>query len=113
MDVTSRPASRHSSRAVRASITARERSRLDSHSARQGRPSIAIVATREGTSAETAALGEQINSVYADAKAVGSLVTEPDRGRSTEWDDEGRGKTEPKDWWANFWATQEGATRKE
>jgi hypothetical protein len=58
------------------------------------------------------AIAAQIESVYADAKAVGSLVVEPDRGRSTEWDDEGNGKTEPKDWWQNFWKQQEAATGK-
>jgi len=61
---------------------------------------------------EMKALADQIESVYADAKAVGSLVTEPDRGRSTEWDDEGRGKAEPEDWWERFWKTQEAATGK-
>jgi hypothetical protein len=61
---------------------------------------------------EMKALADQIASVYADARAVGSLVTEPDRGRSTEWDDEGKGKGEPADWWAHFWATQEAETGK-
>jgi hypothetical protein len=61
---------------------------------------------------EMKALADQIAAVYTDAKAVGSLVTEPDRGRSTEWDDEGRGKTQPKDWWDQFWKTQESATGK-
>lgn len=75
-------------------------------------------ATSDGvvTAPEMAALARQITSVYADAKAIGSLVCDPDRGRSTEWDDEGRGKAEPKDWWENFWSTQEaatGATREE
>jgi len=64
------------------------------------------------SAAEMKVLADQIASVYADAKAVGSLVTEPDRGRSTEWDDEGLGKTEPKDWWDRFWTTQEAATGK-
>jgi hypothetical protein len=58
------------------------------------------------------AIADQIEAVYKDAKAVGSLVTEPDRGRSTEWDDEGHGKAEPKDWWERFWQTQEAATGK-
>lgn len=61
---------------------------------------------------EMKAIADQIGAVYTDAKAVGSLVTEPDRGRSTEWDDEGRGKAEPKDWWEQFWKTQESATGK-
>ncbi len=64
------------------------------------------------SAAEMTAIAAQIEAVYADAKAVGSLVTEPDRGRSTEWDDDGRGKTEPKDWWEQFWRTQEAATGK-
>ncbi len=64
------------------------------------------------SAAEMKALADQIASVYKDAKAVGSLVTDPDRGRSTEWDDEGRGKAEPKDWWEQFWKTQEAATGK-
>jgi len=61
---------------------------------------------------EMTAIANQIAAVYTDAKAVGSLVTEPDRGRSTEWDDEGRGKTEPNDWWERFWTRQEAATGK-
>jgi hypothetical protein len=71
-------------------------------------------ATSSGSidASEMNALADQIASVYADARAVGSLVTEPDRGRSTEWDDEGNGKSAPADWWATFWATQEGATGK-
>ncbi|HSD89053.1 MAG TPA: hypothetical protein VLB44_16105 [Kofleriaceae bacterium] len=64
------------------------------------------------TAGEMKAIAEQIEAVYADSKAVGSLVTEPDRGRATEWDDEGHGKTEPKDWWERFWRTQETATGK-
>jgi hypothetical protein len=58
------------------------------------------------------ALADQIDAVYADAKAIGSLVAEADRGRSTEWDDGGAGKTPPADWWETFWATQEAATGK-
>ncbi|MBL0214060.1 MAG: hypothetical protein IPQ07_09255 [Myxococcales bacterium] len=64
------------------------------------------------SASEMKALADQIASVYKDAKAVGSLVTDPDRGRSTEWDDDGRGKAEPKDWWEQFWKTQEAATGK-
>jgi hypothetical protein len=64
------------------------------------------------TAAEIRAIAEQIETVYKDAKAVGSLVTEPDKGRSTEWDDAGAGKKEPADWWQTFWATQEMATGK-
>lgn len=61
---------------------------------------------------EMTALADQIASVYTDAKAVGSLVCDPDRGRSTEWDDDGHGRTEPKNWWETFWTTQETATGK-
>jgi len=64
------------------------------------------------TEREMQAIADQIASVYADASAVGSLVTDPDRGRSTEWDDEGRGKAEPSDWWERFWQKQEAATGK-
>lgn len=64
------------------------------------------------SAAEMKVLADQIGAVYADAKAVGSLVTDPDSGRSTEWDDEGKGKTEPADWWERFWQTQEAATGK-
>lgn len=56
------------------------------------------------------ALAEQIEGVYRDAKSVGSLVLDPDRGRSTEWDDEGRGKAEPADFWETFWKKQEALT---
>ena len=71
-------------------------------------------ATDTGTvsSAEMKALADQVAAVYADAKAIGSLVCDPDSGRSTEWDDEGQGKTEPADWWARFWEKQEAATGK-
>ncbi|HTL37187.1 MAG TPA: hypothetical protein VL326_28825 [Kofleriaceae bacterium] len=64
------------------------------------------------TAADINAIASQIEAVYRDAKAVGSLVTEPDKGRSTEWDDGGNGKKEPADWWQTFWATQEAATGK-
>ena len=64
------------------------------------------------TAAEMKVIAAQIEGVYKDAKAVGSLVCDPDRGRSTEWDDEGKGKTEPKDWWEQFWKKQEAATGK-
>lgn len=64
------------------------------------------------TAAEIEAISEQIEAVYRDAKAVGSLVTEPDKGRSTEWDDEGNGKKQPADWWQRFWESQEAATGK-
>ena len=37
------------------------------------------------SAADMTGIAEQITEIYADARAVGSLVTEPDRGRSTEW----------------------------
>ncbi|MBA3462369.1 MAG: hypothetical protein H0T46_20575 [Deltaproteobacteria bacterium] len=64
------------------------------------------------TAADMQVIADQITAVYKDAKAVGSLVCDPDKGRSTEWDDNGLGKTEPKDWWETFWKTQESATGK-
>jgi hypothetical protein len=71
-------------------------------------------ATADGvmTAADMQLIAAQIEGVYKDAKAVGSLVVEPDRGRSTEWDDEGKGKTQPADWWEQFWKQQEAATGK-
>lgn len=48
-------------------------------------------------------IAEQIGRVHADAKYVGSLVTDTDTGRSTEWDPKGAVK-QPADWWDNFWA---------
>ena len=62
--------------------------------------------------ADVQEIASQIERIYVDAKAVGSLVTEADHGRSTEWDDEGEGKAEPADWWPMFWDRQEKATGK-
>lgn len=64
------------------------------------------------SAADVQAIATQIERIYADAKAVGSLVTDADRGRSTEWDVEGAGKAEPADWWPAFWVRQEAATGK-
>jgi len=50
-----------------------------------------------------------IDGVYADAHASGSLVF-ADEGRSTAWDDEGKGKAMPSDWFEGFWARREAAT---
>ncbi|MCB9679251.1 MAG: hypothetical protein H6737_29375 [Alphaproteobacteria bacterium] len=61
--------------------------------------------------ADLAEIAEAIRAIYADAKASGSLVM-GSTGRSTEWDDEGRGKAEPPDWWARFWAKREAVTGK-
>lgn len=43
---------------------------------------------------------EQIDRVYADADYVGSLVTQGDTGRPTEYDGP---KEEPPNWWDVFW----------
>ena len=59
---------------------------------------------------DVAELAAQIEGIYANAKAVGSLVLDPDEGRSTEWDDEGKGKKEPADFWEKFWKKQEALT---
>lgn len=48
-------------------------------------------------------LGAQIERVYADADAVGSLVCDGAGGRVTAWDDEGAGKRQPPGWWGAFW----------
>lgn len=48
-------------------------------------------------------IGAQLERAYADASAVGSLVTGGDAGRVTAWDDEGAGKREPPRWWGGFW----------
>lgn len=55
------------------------------------------------TAEDMTAIAAQIEKVYADAKYVGSLVTDLNTGRSTEWDPAGAVK-EPGDWWDNFWA---------
>lgn len=48
-------------------------------------------------------IAAQIERVYADARSVGSLVTDGDTGRPTEWDDQGEGKLRPPRWWGQFW----------
>ncbi|HMP03296.1 MAG TPA: hypothetical protein PKD86_15285 [Gemmatales bacterium] len=49
----------------------------------------------------------QINQVYAKADAVGSLVTQGDTGRVTEYTGP---KSEPPGWWAEFWRRYEQNT---
>lgn len=56
------------------------------------------------------AIASQIEDVYRGARSIGSLVTDGETGRSTEWDDRGQGKSEPARWWEDFWARQERAT---
>lgn len=45
-------------------------------------------------------IAQQINRVYKDADYVGSLVTEGETGRPTEYTGN---KIEPPDWWNDFW----------
>jgi hypothetical protein len=59
---------------------------------------------------DVSAIAEQIERVYAEARYVGSLVTEGETGRPTEWDAEGGDKREPPGWWDDFWRRQEAAT---
>jgi hypothetical protein len=59
---------------------------------------------------DMSAIAAQIDRVYAEARYVGSLVTEGDTGRPTEWDAEGADKREPPGWWDDFWRRQEAAT---
>jgi len=49
---------------------------------------------------DLADIARQIKRVYSQAEYVGSLVTEGDTGRTTEYDGN---KTEPPDWWDSFW----------
>jgi len=50
---------------------------------------------------------EQIDRVYAEADFVGSLVTDGDTGRVTEYDGP---KVQPDDWWEEFWKRHEANT---
>ena len=59
---------------------------------------------------DLAEIKANLDAVYADARASGSLVVGDAPVRSTDWDDEGRGKTEPAGWWAAFWKKQEAET---
>ncbi len=52
------------------------------------------------SAADMADIAAQIQRVYDDADYVGSLVTEGDTGRPTEYDGP---KTQPPDWWDRFW----------
>jgi hypothetical protein len=52
-------------------------------------------------------IAAQIKRVYAQSDYVGSLVTEGDTGRITEY--EGI-KVQPPHWWADFWARHEANT---
>lgn len=50
------------------------------------------------------AIKTQIDRVYAHSDSVGSLVTQPETGRITEY---AGAKVEPADWWQNFWLEYE------
>lgn len=50
--------------------------------------------------ADLKSIKHQIDKVYEDGEYVGSLVTEGDTGRPTEYDGD---KTMPHDWWRTFW----------
>ena len=49
---------------------------------------------------DIADIRSQIDQVYAKADYVGSLVTEGNSGRPTEYEGD---KVEPADWWEKFW----------
>jgi len=51
----------------------------------------------------------QIEQVYAKADAVGSLVTQGETGRVTEYQGS---KVKPPSWWAEFWKRYEANTGK-
>jgi hypothetical protein len=53
---------------------------------------------------DLADIKREIDRVYANADAVGSLVTQGETGRATEYDGS---KVQPSDWWARFWERYE------
>ena len=62
---------------------------------------------------DIAEIKSQIERVYRHSEYVGSLVTEGETGRITEYDGP---KVEPADWWERFWQQYEqenGISRKE
>lgn len=56
---------------------------------------------------DLAEIKAQIQRVYDEADFVGSLVTDGERGRLTEYDGP---KEQPEDWWAQFWVRHEANT---
>jgi hypothetical protein len=54
---------------------------------------------------DMAEIARQIESVYAQADSVGSLVTEGRTGRITEYEG---AKVQPPGWWEDFWRRYEG-----
>lgn len=59
-------------------------------------------ATADGqvTDADVAGIAAQLDKVYANADYVGSLVTQGETNRPTEYDGP---KQQPADWWQQFW----------
>ena len=57
--------------------------------------------------ADMSQIHDQIEQVYADADYIGSLVTEGDTRRPTEYDGP---KHEPPGWWDDFWKRHEANT---
>ncbi len=66
-------------------------------------------ATSNGVVSESdiARLAKQINKVYAQADYVGSLVTDGNTGRPTEY---AGLKRQPRGWWASFWKRHQANT---
>ncbi len=65
------------------------------------------------SAADMKQINEEIGSVYAQSDSVGSLVTEGDTGRVTEYYG---AKIQPRGWWNEFWQRHEqntGDTREE
>jgi hypothetical protein len=56
---------------------------------------------------DLADIKEQIDRVYSEADFVGSLVTEGETGRPTEYDGP---KVQPPEWWEDFWTRHEKNT---
>lgn len=54
--------------------------------------------------ADMKAIHQDINRVYASAESVGSLVTDGETGRITEYEGV---KVQPPDWWERFWERYE------
>lgn len=67
-------------------------------------------ATDDGvvTASDMAALAGQLDKVYSNADYVGSLVTEGQTGRPTEY--AGESKSQPAGWWRVFWERHESNT---
>jgi hypothetical protein len=66
-------------------------------------------ATSNGVVSETdlTQVKSQIDRVLKDAEYVGSLVTQGETGRPTEYDCKGCDKRQPVGWWDDFWSRHE------